>query len=172
MSLQKYICDMSRAFSQKFESIGARINIDNINKFKDYCLSEESKEFFLSIYKFQQKAVLDWNCSADCITLSLNMGFVGIREDSATVAGSVVLDMLLKIGVLKYIDGKTWQLVDNANSCPLYSYRDRKSNEDCTAFLSTLNHRPLTFEESSLQAKIFWRHLITLCFCPEIGIQE
>ena len=115
---------MSRAFSQKFESIGARINIDNINKFKDYCLSEESKEFFLSIYKFQQKAVLDWNCSADCITLSLNMGFVGIREDSATGACSVVLDMLLKFGILKYIDYETWQLANNAKIRRLYSYGD------------------------------------------------
>ncbi len=88
---------MSWAFSWQFELIGAGINIDYINKFEDYCLSEKSKEFFSSVYKFQQKAVLDWNRSANCVTLSFNMGFVGIREDSAMGAGSVVLDMLLKL---------------------------------------------------------------------------
>jgi hypothetical protein len=161
MSLQKYSCNMSRAFSRQFESIGAGINVDNINKFKDYCLSEESKEFFSSVYKFKKKAVLDWNRSADCVTLCLNMRFVGIREDSAAGARSVVLDMLLKFGVLKYIAGKMWQLEDNAKTRRLYSYGDRKSNENCTTFFITLNHRPITFKESSLHAKIFWRHLIS-----------
>jgi hypothetical protein len=108
MSLQKYTCNMSRAFSQQFESIGARINVDNINKFNVYCLSEESKKFFSSVYKFQLKVVLDWNSGADCVTLSRNMGFVSIKEDSAVGAGSVVLDMLLKFGALKYIDSRTW----------------------------------------------------------------
>ncbi len=163
---------MSRAFSQQFESIGARINVDNINKFNVYCLSEESKKFFSSVYKFQLKVVLDWNSGADCVTLSRNMGFVSIKEDSAVGAGSVVLDMLLKFGALKYIDSRTWWLEDIATTHRLYSYGDRKSNEYCTAFLSTLNHWPLIFEESSLQAEIILSHLIILCFYPETGIQE
>jgi hypothetical protein len=52
------------------------------------------------------------------------MGFVGIREDSATGACSVVLDMLLKFGILKYIDYETWQLANNAKIRRLYSYGD------------------------------------------------
>ena len=44
--------------------------------------------------------MLDWNADADYVTMSFNMGFVGIREDSAAGAGSVVLDMLLKFGLL------------------------------------------------------------------------
>jgi hypothetical protein len=83
------------------------------------------------------------------------MGFVGICKDSATGAGSVVLDLLLKFSVLKYIEDGTWQLEENAKLSRLYSYGDWKSNENCTAFLSILSHWPLTFEESSLQAEIF-----------------
>jgi hypothetical protein len=44
--------------------------------------------------------VLDWNANADDVTMSFNMGFDGIRENSAAGAGSVVLDMLLKFGLL------------------------------------------------------------------------
>jgi len=40
--------------------------------------------------------------------MSFNMGFIGIQEDSAAGAGSAVLDMLLKFGLLKYNDNKTW----------------------------------------------------------------
>jgi hypothetical protein len=46
ISVRKYLCNMSHAFSWQFECIGAGINIDNISKFNEYCLSKESKEFF------------------------------------------------------------------------------------------------------------------------------
>jgi hypothetical protein len=94
------------------------------------------------------------------------MGFVGIREDSAAGAGSVVLDMLLKFGLLKYKDGNTWELAKDINSRRLYSFGDRKSNENCTAFVSTLSHRPLTFEESSMQSEIFLDSFKNVMFLP------
>jgi hypothetical protein len=124
MSVQKYVCDMSRAFSRQYESISDWVNSNHVVKFNKYCSSEKSKAFFSSVYKFQRQSVLDWNSTANCVTLSLNMGFVGIREDSASGAGSVVLDMLLKFGVLKHIDNRTWQLEDNAKTRRLYSYGD------------------------------------------------
>jgi hypothetical protein len=49
--------------------------------------------------------------------MSFNMGFVGIREDSAAGAGSVVLDMLLKFGLLQYNkDNTSWELAAYINS--------------------------------------------------------
>jgi hypothetical protein len=92
------------------------------------------------------------------------MRFVSIREDSAVGAGSVVLDMLLKFGILKYIDDGTWQLADNAEMCQLYSYGDQKLNENCSAFLFTLNPRPLMFQESSMQAEIFLESFQNIMF--------
>ena len=80
--------------------------------------------------------------------------FVGVCKDSATGAGSVVLDLLLKFGVLKYVDDRMWQLVHNAPSRCLYSYKDRKSNKNCTSFVSTLSNWPLPIKEYSLQAEI------------------
>jgi hypothetical protein len=142
------------------------MNVGNVNKLNEYCTSSESQKFFSSAYKFQRRAVSDWNPSADCVTQSLNMGFVGIQEDSAAGAGSVVLDMLLKFGVLKYINDGTWQLEVNAKSRQLHSYGDCKSNKNCTAFLSNLSHRPPTFEESSLQAEIFLESFNNVMFLP------
>ena len=126
-----------------------------LQKFNNYCSSKDSRDFFSAVYNFQLQAVLDWNQTADCVTMSFNMGFVGIREDLTAGAGSAILDMLLKFGLLKYNDGNTWELAKDINSRRLYSFGDRKSNENCTAFVSTLSHRPLTFEESSMQAEIF-----------------
>ncbi len=41
------------------------------------------------------------------MTLLYNMGFVGVREDLSDGAASVILDMLLKFGVLIYNEDKT-----------------------------------------------------------------
>ena len=45
--------------------------------------------------------------------MSFNMGFMGIRKDSAKKgAGSVVLKTLLKFSLLKYYDNETWELAE------------------------------------------------------------
>ncbi len=98
--------------------------------------------------------------------MSFNMGFVGIRKDSAVGTRSVILDMLLKFGLLKYNNNKTWELAENVGSRRLYNFGVRKSNKNYTAFLSTLSHRPLTFEESSMQAKVFLELFCNIMFMP------
>ncbi len=60
----------------------------------------------------------------------------------------------------------TWELEPDSNLHRLYSFGDRKSNKNCTAFVSTLSHRPLTFEESSTQAKIFLDSFCNIMFMP------
>jgi hypothetical protein len=74
--------------------------------------------------------------------------------------------MLLKFGLLQYKDNESWELAHDVGTRRLYSFGDRKSNENCTAFLSTLTHRPLTFEESSLQADIFLESFRNIMFLP------
>ena len=49
----------------------------------------------------------DWNKTQDEVTLSYNMGFVGVHEDSSDGAATVILDMLLKFGVLVYDQNDT-----------------------------------------------------------------
>jgi hypothetical protein len=52
---------------------------------------KESREFFNAVYHFQCDAILDWNPSANSVTMSFNMGFVGIHEDLSAGAGTVVV---------------------------------------------------------------------------------
>jgi hypothetical protein len=158
---------MSRAFSHLFEcDRAAWINSGNISMFNKYCSSKEANDFYLSVYKFQRQAILDWNATADSVTMSFNMGFVGVREDSAAGAGSVVLDILIKFGILKYNENKSWELEANANKRRLYNFRVRKSKENIAAFLLTLSHRPLMFEEMNMQSKIFLEMLSDIMFLP------
>jgi hypothetical protein len=158
---------MSCAFSCLFEcDKAAWINADYIATFNKFCSSKEANNFYSSVYKLQQQAILDWNATADSVTMSFKMGFVGICEDSAAGAGSVVLNMLLKFGLLKYNENELWELEENANKRQLYSFGDRKSNKNCTAFLSTFSHRPLTFEELSMQAEIFLETFHNIMFLP------
>jgi hypothetical protein len=70
ISIQKFICDISRAFSWLFESEGPGMNTNNIRKFSEYCLLVDSRKFFSHVYKFQRQAVIDWNTSADSVTMS------------------------------------------------------------------------------------------------------
>jgi hypothetical protein len=44
------------------------------------------------------------------------MVFVGIREDSATGADSIILDMLIKFRLIKYNKNKTWELAENVRT--------------------------------------------------------
>jgi hypothetical protein len=74
--------------------------------------------------------------------------------------------MLLKFGLLQYKEDELWELADDVGTRRLYSFGDRKSNENCTAFLSTLTYRPLTFEESSMQAEIFLESFWNIMFLP------
>ena len=133
---------MSCAFTHLFKCKEIEVNADHIWKFNEYCSTEDSLKIFNAAYKIQRKAVLDWNANADDVTMLFNMGFVGIQEDSAAGAGSVVLDMLLKFGLLKYNDDNTWDIAAVVNKKRLYSFGDRKSNENCSAFVSMLSHRP------------------------------
>ena len=157
---------MSRAFTRLFKCKEIGVNADHTRNINEYCNTEDSLQFFNVAYKIQRKAVLDWNANADDVMMLFNMGFVGIQEDSAAGADSVVLSMLLKFGLLKYNNNNTWDIAADVNKRRFYSFEDRKLNENCSAFVSTLSHRPLTFKESSMQAEIFLESFRNIMFLP------
>ena len=73
LNLRKYICDISHAFTCLFECNKIGVNADHIGKFNEYCFSADSLQFIDAAYKLQlqRKAVLDWNATADDVTLGL-----------------------------------------------------------------------------------------------------
>jgi hypothetical protein len=128
ISLWKIICNMSCAFTCIYKGNLSVMNVDKITCMNEYCKLKESREFFNAVYHFQRDAVLDWNPGTNSVTMSFNIGFIGICKDSSAGAGSVMLDMLLKFGVLKYNECEIWELGPNARMHCLYSFGDRKSN--------------------------------------------
>ena len=101
---------MSIVFTWLFDCKEIGVNADYIANFNEYSTSNKSKEFYSAAYNTQQRAVLDWNADANKVTMSFNIGFVGIRKNLAAGAGSVVLDMLLKFSLLKYNMDESWKL--------------------------------------------------------------
>jgi hypothetical protein len=118
------------------------------------------------VTNFQMLAVTDWNEFQDNVTLSYNMGFVGVREDSSDGVVLVILDMLLKFGVLVYNQDETWSLHWLAKLCHFYCFGDQKMIENSSAFVKKLSNQNLSFEESSLQAEIFLDAFDKVMFFP------
>lgn len=142
------------------------INRNVLPKFERYTREASESGFFKMVVEFQRDAVRDWNKSCDDVTLSYNMGFVGVSEDSSFGTAAVVLDMLLKFGVLIYDDSGTWKLHRWAYLRRLYCFGDRKTIENSTAFVNKLSNRSLSFEESSMQAQIFLDAFNRVMFLP------
>ena len=108
----------------------------------------------------------DWNPKCDKVTLSFNMGFVGVREDSCNGVAVVILDMLLKFGVQVYKDDETWALHKFAKVRRLYCFDDHKTIENSSAFVNKLSNRSLSFEETRIQAEIFLEAFDQVMFLP------
>ncbi len=78
--------------------------------FGKYTRDSSCHDVYNSIFNFQREAVNDWNGFCNNVTLSYNMGFVGVHEDSSDGAAAVILDMLLNFGVLVYNQDESWSL--------------------------------------------------------------
>ena len=83
------------------------------------------------------------------------MGFVGVREDSSDGAASVILDMLLKFGVLVYNQDELWSLHRLAKLHQLYCFGEQKTIENSSAFVNKLSNCSLSFEEVVFKPKSF-----------------
>jgi hypothetical protein len=94
------------------------------------------------------------------------MGFVSVREDSSDGAASVILDMLLKFRVLIFNDNEMWVLHWFAKLRRLYCFGDHKTTKNSLAFVTKLSNHSLSFEETSIHAKIFLEAFKTVMFMP------
>jgi len=142
------------------------INTNELPKYEAYMRNLLACDFFKSVSQFQQMAVSDWNKTRDDVTLSYNMGFVGVHEDSSDGAANVILDMLLKFGVLVYDQNETWALHGCAKFRRLYCFGDHKTIENRTAFVNKLSTHSLSFKQFSWQAEIFLDAFKLVMFLP------
>jgi len=119
ITLRRYLLMMRHALSHDYDN-DKHNDGQGLCRFKDYLREQSAVAFFCDVKDFQRIAVRDWNLKCDKVTLSFNMGFVGVREDSSNGAAAVILDMLLKFGVIVYKDDETWALHKFAKVRRLY----------------------------------------------------
>ncbi len=50
INIQRYLCNMSRAFSHQYDCNGPGMNVGNVNKLNKYCTSSKLRKFFSSAY--------------------------------------------------------------------------------------------------------------------------
>lgn len=85
-------------FSEFFPEHFDRTNIVN---FRYDCQTNDCKHFFRNVRMFfSREAVLKWNPSANKITPTMFLGFNALDEMASTETGAIVLDLLLKAGVM------------------------------------------------------------------------
>jgi hypothetical protein len=135
-------------------------------RFQEYVREPPAIAFLNDVIKFQRSAVRDWNQVCDEVTLSYNMGFVGVREDLSDGATSVILKVLLKFGVLIYNEDETWALHKYAKLCWLYCFGNHKTIKNSSAFVNKLSNCSLLFEETSIQSEIFLEAFNKVLFLP------
>ncbi len=165
MHLRRHILTIRNNFSNVYEN-AKQHDANHMTVFGEYTRTNAAHSFFKSVADFQNKAVTDWNEFQDNVTLSYNMGFVGLRGDSSSGAALVILDMLLKFGVFVYKQDKTWSLHCLAKLRRFYCFGDWKTIENSSAFVNKLSNRNLSFKESSLQAEIFLDAFDKVMFLP------
>ena len=99
ITLRRYLLALRNALSHDYNN-DTHNDGPGLSRFKDYLRDPSVVAFFCDVKDFQKMAVRDWNPKCNEVTLSFNMGFIGVREDSSDDAASVILDMLLKFGLL------------------------------------------------------------------------
>ena len=103
MRIWRYLLMLQKALIHEYYN-DKHSDTDGLKQLRDYVCEPSVTAFFRDDFKFQRKAVRDWNETCAEVTLSYNMGFFGVREDSLNGAALVILDMLPKFGVLVYKD--------------------------------------------------------------------
>ena len=90
------------------------LNVPCFNNFLNCVLSiDEGKKLFNKAKKNQKLSVLKWNPHIDEPTKSIYLGLVGIDESAAKECGAILLDLLLRCGVLVQTTNGEWILADN-----------------------------------------------------------
>ena len=80
IQLQQHILSIQNSMGHCYN---IELDRDVLPSYESYTRGEAAISFFNSVSKFWREAVCDWNRTRDDVTLSYNMGFVGVREGSS-----------------------------------------------------------------------------------------
>ena len=90
---------------------------------------------------FQKSSVLKWNPHIDRPSKLVYLRLVGIDESASKECGAILLDLLLRCGVLVQTTIGEWVLADNWETRRVYFVGDAKTIENVTKFVRDTQER-------------------------------
>ena len=99
-------------------------------------------------------------------TLSIYLGLLGIDEAASKECGAILLDLLLRAGVLLQDSDGTWSLAPDWETRRVYLFGDAKTVENVAKFARDMQLRKITYTEANLQADIFVKSLSVVMEIP------
>ena len=100
-------------------------------------------------------AVKKWNKDIDEVTKSLFMGLIGIDESESKNCGAILLDFLLKIGLIVLQNDGSWALAQDWKDFRPMIFGDAKTTEKMSKFIRDMQGHQLSLSDLSTQADVF-----------------
>ena len=114
---------------------------------------------FLKAKQFVRDVVQKWNLTIDDATKSMYLGLLGIDEAASKECGAILLDLLLRAGVIIQTSTGEWQLATNWEERNVYVAGDAKTIENVAKFVREMQERRLSYSAANIQADVFLKAL-------------
>ena len=84
-----------------------------MESFATHCSNDKVKQMLLNAKTFVKDATEQWNPLINEPTESAYLGLIGIDESASKECGTILLDLLLRAGVLEQTNEGRWNLAAN-----------------------------------------------------------
>ena len=121
---------------------------------------------FLNAKTFVKDATEQWNPLINEPTESTYLGLIGIDESASKECGTILLDLLLRAGVLDQTNDGRWNLAANWKERNVYFFGDAKTVENITKFVRDVQERRLSYSSANVQADVFLKALSRVMSAP------
>jgi len=145
----------------------SKFDCHKIMRMRDCIQTEVGRALIKNAKTFQRNVVACWNCNAaEHVTETLFLGLIGLSEEALMETGAIALDLLMKHGLLVKTGELQWDLADDYATKHPYIIGDAKTIENITKFQRDIQHRGLSFEQSSIQAEAYLDALSRVMIIP------
>ena len=160
------ISDEGGKWREYFDQCPTMYSTPKMKSFAKRCTHKEVKKMFLNAKCFVRDATDKWNLTGKEPTESTYLGLIGIDESASKECGAVLLDLMLRAGVLHQTNDGEWKLDENWEHRKVYFFGDAKTIENVTKFVRDVQERRLSYSSANIQADIFQKALSIVMPAP------
>ena len=128
-----------------FDQCPTMYSTPKMKSFAKRCTHKEVKKMILNAKCFVKDATDKWNLTGKEPTESTYLGLIGIDESASKECGAVLLDLMLRAGVLHQTNDGEWKLDENWEHRKVYFFGDAKTIENVTKFVRDVQERRLSY---------------------------